>query len=71
MPGRSGYEVCQTLKADTAISHVRLIMRSGLYHEVAIRKALNGVGADAYLCKPLSPTALVNPLEKTLELSPQ
>ena len=71
MPGRSGYEVCETLKADTATGHVRVIMLTGLYHEVAIRKALDGVGADAYLCKPWSPTGLVKTLEKFLELSPQ
>ena len=66
MPGRSGYEVCQALKADRATSHASVIMLSGLYHEVAVRKALDEVGANAYLCKPWSPTALLKTVEKFL-----
>lgn len=65
MPGRSGYEVCQAFKVDPAISHARIIMLSGLYHEVALRKALE-VGADAYICKPWTPAALLKTLEKFL-----
>lgn len=68
MPRRNGYEVCQLLKRDPATSHARIIMLTGLDHEVARRKALEEAGADAYVCKPWSPAALLEIMEKFLKL---
>ncbi len=68
MPKRNAYEVCQLLKRDPATSHARIIMLTGLDHEVARRKALEEAGADAYVCKPWSPTELLKIMGKLLKL---
>jgi len=58
MPGRSGHEVLEALRADDALKHTLVLMLSAKGRETDVAKGL-GLGADAYVTKPFSTQALV------------
>ena len=58
MPGRSGHEVLEALRADDALKHTLVLMLSAKGRETDVAKGL-GLGADAYITKPFSTQALV------------
>ena len=58
MPQRSGYEVCQRIRANEARRHVKIVMLSAKGREVEIAKGL-ALGADAYVTKPFSTRELL------------
>jgi DNA-binding response OmpR family regulator/anti-sigma regulatory factor (Ser/Thr protein kinase) len=51
MPGKTGFEVCETLKEDTRTSHIPIVL---LTAKAEIQDKISGIkhGADAYLIKP-------------------
>lgn len=53
MPGKSGYEVCQAVRADEALSAVRIVLLTAKGRDTDVAQGL-GVGADAYVTKPFS-----------------
>jgi two-component system cell cycle response regulator len=56
MPGMSGYEVCEDIRADWGLKDVPIIILTAMgpgLHARALR-----IGADAVLSKPVSPQAL-------------
>jgi DNA-binding response OmpR family regulator len=57
MPGRDGFEVCQTLRS-TGWDRLRIVMLTAKGRQVEITKGLE-VGADAYVTKPFSTRELV------------
>ncbi len=64
MPGMSGYELCEKVKADLQLSHIPVILVTA---KVAVENQVEGLGkgADAYVTKPFQPaylTALVKSL---------
>ena len=59
MPGQSGYEVCQQVRADPALRHIRIVMLSAKARETDIAKG-KALGADAYIVKPFSTHDLVD-----------
>ena len=69
MPTVNGYEVCLALKENPLTRHVKVVMVTGLDQEFDRDKALNEVGADGYLSKPFTATALRN--EVLAQLGPQ
>lgn len=58
MPGLSGFEVCQEVRADPSLSGVKLLMLSAKGRETDIAKG-RALGADAYLTKPFATRELV------------
>jgi len=58
MPGRSGIEVCATLKTDPATDSIPVILLTAK-SEKADRMVGIAAGADEYLTKPFSPTELI------------
>jgi DNA-binding response OmpR family regulator len=58
MPGKNGYEVCQSLKSDPATRAVKVVMLSAKGRDVEVAKGLE-LGADAYVTKPFSTRDLV------------
>lgn len=58
MPKKSGFEVCETLRADPARSALKIIMLTAKGRETEVAKGL-GMGADAYMTKPFSTKELV------------
>ena len=69
MPTVNGYEVCLALKENPLTRDARVVMVTGLDQEFDRDKALNEVGADGYLSKPFTATALMN--EVLAQLGPQ
>ncbi len=57
MPGMDGFEVCETLKADTATRHIPIVMVTAL-SDVADRVRGLEAGADDFLSKPVNDVAL-------------
>ena len=66
MPNRTGFEVCQALRADDALKDVRVLMLTAKGRDTDIAKGL-GVGADAYMTKPFSTKELVQKVREMLE----
>ena len=58
MPKKSGFEVCEILRSDAALSSIRIIMLTAKGRETEQAKGL-ALGADAYMLKPFSTKDLV------------
>ncbi len=66
MPGLSGYEVCQQLKADPATRPIPIIFLTALSSAEDERKGLEMGGAD-YITKPISPPIVLARVKTQLE----
>jgi DNA-binding response OmpR family regulator len=69
MPKKSGFEVCQALRADDTLKHTRVLMLTAKGRDTDVAKGL-GVGADAYITKPFSTQALVRKVREMLDAAP-
>ena len=69
MPGKSGYEVCQELRADEALRGTLVLMLTAKGRDTDVDKGL-GVGADAYMTKPFSTKELVHKVRQLLGPQP-
>ena len=65
MPGLSGVEVCQQLKADPATRDIQVVMVTAFSQTKDREKAL-AAGADYFIIKPFSPTQLFELVDKIL-----
>ena len=65
MPDMDGYAVCRAVRKDRGTADIRIIMLTALAQDFDRRKALE-VGADKYITKPFSPTALLERVEEVL-----
>ena len=65
MPGKTGFEVCQELRADDAIRATRVLMLTAKGRETDVAKGL-AMGADAYMTKPFSTRELVDKVRALL-----
>jgi DNA-binding response OmpR family regulator len=57
MPGQSGLELCQNIRADPHGAHTYVILLTAREAEAQIREGMDA-GADDYLIKPLNPDDL-------------
>ena len=57
-PGRDGYEVCERIRANPALRHVKIVMLTAKSRDVEREKAF-ALGADDYITKPFSTRELV------------
>ena len=57
-PDKSGFDVCQELRADERIKDTLVLMLTAKGRDTDVDKGL-GVGADAYMTKPFSTKELV------------
>ncbi len=69
MPGATGLEVCEALRADPATAAVRILLLSAGASLDDVARGL-AAGADAYLAKPFSVTALVFQVRALSERQP-
>jgi DNA-binding response OmpR family regulator len=53
MPGKSGFEVCQAVRADETLAGVKILLLSAKGRDTDVAQGL-GVGADDYMTKPFS-----------------
>lgn len=65
MPGMSGIEVCEKIRADEKTAVVPVLLLSAKTDVLSIRRGLSA-GADKYLTKPISPDVLLSHLHKAL-----
>ena len=59
MPKKSGFEVCEALRADPARTGLLVVMLTAKGRETEVAKGL-AIGADAYVTKPFSTKDLVS-----------
>jgi DNA-binding response OmpR family regulator len=69
MPIKSGYEVCQRVRARPEWRHIKIIMLSAKGREVEVSKGVS-LGADLYITKPFSNTELVAKIDGLLAGTP-
>jgi DNA-binding response OmpR family regulator len=64
-PGKDGYEICQTIRANPAWNRTRIVMLTAKIREVEREKGL-ALGADEYVTKPFSTRELVDIVRRLL-----
>jgi DNA-binding response OmpR family regulator len=65
MPRKSGFEVCQALRADDALKDTLVLMLTAKGRDTDVAKGL-ALGADAYMTKPFSTKELVQKARELL-----
>ena len=65
MPLRSGYDVCQQVRARREWSHIKIVMLSAKGRDADAEKGL-ALGADLYVSKPFSNRELVARIDRLL-----
>jgi len=53
LPGKSGFDVCQEIRADERLRDMKIILLTAKGRDVDVTKGL-ALGADAYVTKPFS-----------------
>ena len=66
MPKKSGFEVCEALRADPERSGLKIIMLTAKGRDTEVAKGL-ALGADANMTKPFSTRELVDKVRSMLE----
>jgi|GEM_PF-1230841 len=66
MPGLDGYSVCRRIKANPLIQATRVLILTGHGEDESRDQAL-AVGADGFLTKPFSPSALLAEVERCVD----
>jgi DNA-binding response OmpR family regulator len=69
MPGRSGYEVCQTIREKPGGRDIKIIMLTARSRDIEQEKGL-AMGADMYVTKPFSTRELVERVKGLLGPDP-
>ena len=65
MPKRSGFEVCQEVRANDELKHTLILMLTAKGRDTDVAKGL-GSGADAYMTKPFSTAELARKVRAML-----
>ena len=65
MPKFDGYEVCRRVKSDPTLSHTYIIILTAKGQQ-ADKVCGMALGADEYITKPFSPTAVVKQVQRAL-----
>lgn len=68
MPKKSGFEVCELLRADPGLNDIRIVMLTAKGRDSEIAKG-TGLGADAYITKPFSTKDLVVRVKAMLDIA--
>jgi DNA-binding response OmpR family regulator len=65
MPGLSGFEVCQAVRADESLAGVKILMLSAKGRDTDLAKG-QAMGADVYMTKPFSTKELAGKVRELL-----
>jgi DNA-binding response OmpR family regulator len=65
MPKKSGYEVCEALRANPVHTHSRIILLTACGRDSDIERGM-ALGADAYVTKPFSPRELMRKIKEIM-----
>ena len=66
LPGLSGFQLCEAVRANPALSGVRILMLTVRARDTDIARGL-GAGADGYMTKPFSTRELAARVRELLE----
>ena len=69
MPHKTGFEVCQAVRADETLQATKILMLTAKGRETDVAKGL-ALGADAYMPKPFSTRELVQKVAELLGETP-
>lgn len=67
MPYMNGYEVCQEVREDPALSSIKVILLTAKGQEVDRKHGLN-LGAERYMTKPFDPDEILTVAKEILHL---
>ena len=67
MPNKSGYEVCESVRADPDSAGIRIVMLTAKGRDFEVAKGM-ALGADAYVTKPFSTKDLVTLVKALLDV---
>jgi CheY-like chemotaxis protein len=65
MPGRDGFEVCQELREDPRIAHIKVVMLTAQMGTANVARS-HLYGADAYIAKPFELDRLLSQIRSLL-----
>ena len=65
MPGRTGFEDCQAVRADEALAGVKILMLTAKGRDTDVAHGL-GLGADGYMTKPFATKELAERVRQLL-----
>lgn len=65
MPGMTGLEVCQAIKEDPELNHIKVVMLTAKSQPRDFQRG-RAAGADQYLTKPFSPLQLIDLVESVV-----
>lgn len=68
MPGLSGFDVCQAVRADDSLAAVRILMLTAKGRDTDVAKGL-ALGADAYMTKPFATQELAAEVRRLLAMT--
>lgn len=66
MPRMTGYEACQSIKADHRVKHIPVVFLSAKGQDAEIQAGIDA-GASDYLLKPFAPMELTEKIRELLE----
>ncbi len=66
MPGKNGYEVCEAVKKDPALSHISVMLLAGTFEPLNKAEAIR-VGADDSIVKPFESQELIEKVNNLIE----
>ena len=69
MPKKTGFEVCQEVRANDALQATKILMLTAKGRDTDLAKGL-ALGADAYMTKPVSTRELVQKVADMLAAGP-
>ena len=69
MPGKSGYEVCQGIKADPELRHIPVLLLTGTFEAFDEERATR-IGAAGHVAKPFEAQTLVDRVKQLLGRAP-
>jgi CheY-like chemotaxis protein len=69
MPGKSGYEVCEAIKADPDLRHIPVLLLSGTFEAFDEERAARA-GAAGHVAKPFEAQSLVDQVNQLLADKP-
>ncbi len=69
MPGKSGYDVCQTLKSDPNTSHIPVLLLAGTFEPFDENRA-RAAGADGHVAKPFESAAFIDKVRALVGMAP-
>jgi len=68
MPKKTGFEVCQEVRADEQVQDTKILMLTAKGRDTDVAKGL-ALGADAYMTKPFATRELVDKVAEMLSLT--